>query len=618
MENRSNFYAIATVCVLICLLHGGVGLTAETPRLTGVISDVTVYHGQAQITRQIDLDLPGGTSEIIVTGLPNRIISDSIFAQTQGSVTVLSVRYRERAVERDTRKEVKALDEQIVQVNDEIRHVDRRKGHWDNQWSMFIKLRDFTIEAKQNDLSRGILVFDPIAQLVDMIQAKGAEYIEQAITYEDQAKELKKKLELLIRKRDQLNAGRSRTEREAVIYVNKIGTNNGPIMLSYLVEGANWYTQYNLRAKPDQSKVVVEHNAVVNQTSGEDWNEVSLTLSTAEPTLVAAAPTLDPMQITLGPGAPTMPIAVDMPSKIRREREREQSGKSGIAQQQAKRFRYQDISSSFRENLQRRQSASNKGFAANTELNVVAVQNQLFELEADKKQVQMLQEEAKRFAQTEGVSVAYVLAGKLTLPSRTDQQLLNIARIDSDSQFTLVATPLLTEYIYRQADITNDSDKVFLPGPASMYYNGDFVGKGRMKLVTMGETFTAGFGIDSQIQISREFKDKKTNTMWGSRIEQYDYRIAIDNYKKDPVKLRLLDRLPYVEDAPIEVRDFVTSTILSTDSEYLRTARKKGILRWDLTLAPQSFKDKATVVTYSYTMKYDSDMHVVAASGNNN
>jgi len=615
MENRGNFYAIATACAMFCVLLTSFSFTAETPRFTGVISEVTVYHGQAQVTRTIDVDLPQGTSEVIVTSLPSRIISDSIYAQTQGSVTVLSVRYRERAVERDTREEVKALDEQIEQVNDEIRHVDRRKGHWDNQWSMFIKLREFTIEAKQNDLSRGLLVFDPIAQLVDMIQAKGTEYIEQAINYDDQARELKKQLELLTRKRDKLNAGRSRTEREAVIYVNKTGATNGPIMLSYLVEGANWYTQYNLRAKADKLKVVVEHNAVVNQTSGENWDGVSLTLSTAEPTLVAAAPMLDPMQITLGAGASRTPVAFSRSSGIRKDME--QTDKAAIAQQQAERFRYQDISSSFRENLKRRQSASNKGFAANTELNVVAVQNQLFELEADKKQVRMLQEEARRFARNEGVSVAYVLAGKLTLPSRTDQQLLNIARIDSDAEFTLVATPLLTEYIYRQADITNDSDKVFLPGPASMYYNGDFVGKGRMKLVTMGETFTAGFGIDSQIQISREFKDKKTNTMWGSRIEEYDYRIAIDNYKKAPVNLRLLDRLPFVEDAPIEVRDFVTSTILSNDSEYLRTARKKGILRWDLTLAPQSFKNKATVVTYSYTMKYDSDMHVVAASGNN-
>ena len=616
MENRRKFYLTATACVIVCLLQVGVGLSAETPRLAGVISEVTVYHGQALITRKIDVALPKGTSEIVVTGLPNRIISDSIFAQTQGTVTVLSVRYRERAVERETREEVKALDEQIKQLNTEIRHVDRRKGHWDNQWSMFIKLREFTIDAKQNDMNRGVLVYDPIAQLVDLIQAKGAEYIEQAIKYDDQAKELKKKLELLIRKREQLNAGRSRTEREAVIYVNKTGATNGPIMLSYLVDGANWYTQYNLRAKPDKSKVIVEHNAVVNQTSGENWESVSLTLSTAEPTLVAAAPTLDPMQITLRPGAPRVPVAFSMPSSIQQDREKLE--KSDITQQQGKRYRYQDLSSSFRENLKRRQSASNKGFAANTELNVVAIQNQLFELEADKKQVLMLQEEARRFARNEGVSVAYVLAGKLTLPSRTDQQLLNIARIDSDAEFTLVATPLLTEYIYRQADITNDSDKVFLPGPASMYYNSDFVGKGRMKLVTMGETFTAGFGTDSQIQISREFKDKKTNTMWGSRIEEYDYRIAIDNYKKAPVNLRLLDRLPFVEDAPIEVRDFVTSTILSTDSEYLRTARKKGILRWDLTLAPQSFNDKATVVTYGYTMKYDSDMHVVAASGNNN
>jgi len=59
--------------------------------------------------------------------------------------------------------------------------------------------------------------------------------------------------------------------------------------------------------------------------------------------------------------------------------------------------------------------------------------------------------------------------------------------------------------------------------------------------------------------------------------------------------------------------DFKTNTELSKDTEYQRLDRKKGILRWDLQLKPNTSEDKATVVTYSYTLKYDKDMRVQSA-----
>ena len=129
-------------------------------------------------------------------------------------------------------------------------------------------------------------------------------------------------------------------------------------------------------------------------------------------------------------------------------------------------------------------------------------------------------------------------------------------------------------------------------------------------LDTVGEKFTAGFGVDSQIQISREFKDKKVDTLWGNRVEKYDYRIAIDNYKNSSVRLRLLERIPYTEDEELKIEGFTTNKSLSKDTEYLRTEREKGLLRWDLDLEPATTEQKATIVTYGYTMKYDNDMHI--------
>jgi uncharacterized protein (TIGR02231 family) len=273
---------------------------------------------------------------------------------------------------------------------------------------------------------------------------------------------------------------------------------------------------------------------------------------------------------------------------------------------------FQDLSGQFSKIQQDRRTAARRGKIASKELNQLAFIMNSIELESDKKGVKLIQKTAEEFARKEGVSVSYQLAGQLSLPSRSDQQLVTIARLNTGAEFCFVATPLLTDYVYLQAEIANDSDTILLPGPASMYRNGDFVGKGEMPLVTMGEKFTAGFGVDSQIQVTREFKDKKIETLWGNRVDKYDYRLTINNYKKTEIPLRLLERLPYTEDESLDISEFESNVALSRNVDYVNNLKPKGILRWDLTLKSDTTGEKATVVTYGYTMKYDNDMHVTS------
>ncbi len=555
---------------------------ADVPTTTGTISKVTVYRGQALVTRTVGIDLPPGASEFIVKDLPAMIVPESIYAQTSDDTKVLSVRYREKAVRQDTRQEVKQLDAQIEDVQHQIKHAESEHKHLDLQWQMFEKLKDFTIAAAKSDLSRGLLAFEPVESLTELIEKKGLEYYKQRMELEDKIAGLKKELELLDRKRKKLVAGQSRTEREAVLFISRSGGKNIDIQLSYLVGGANWQQQYNLRADPKKSNVLIEYNAVVNQTSGENWNGVALSLSTAEPTMVAAPPILEPML-----------VALSHPAQIQQLQQVDFVGADQARQ-------YQES----------RKANIKKGIAANSELNELAINNQAFFFRAGQKELQEFQQQIAQISRTEGISVTYDLPGKLTLPSRSDQQLVSIASIRSRADFTLIATPLLTDYVYLQADLLNDSDTVLLPGDASIFRNGEFVGRSRLPQVTIGETFTAGFGIDTQVQVVRELENKKTRIQGGNRIDTYDYRIALSNYKNTPVELQLLDRLPHADDSSIKIELEKTEPELSTGSEYLRSAGKKGILRWDMKLKPNTVEKDVTVVKYSFTMEYDRNMQI--------
>src|SRR5262245_29226274 len=58
---------------------------AQVIKTTGHLDAVTVYRGQALVSRLIDLDPAPGLREIVVTDLPERILAQSLYAESVGA-----------------------------------------------------------------------------------------------------------------------------------------------------------------------------------------------------------------------------------------------------------------------------------------------------------------------------------------------------------------------------------------------------------------------------------------------------------------------------------------------------------------------------------------------------
>jgi uncharacterized protein (TIGR02231 family) len=204
----------------------------------------------------------------------------------------------------------------------------------------------------------------------------------------------------------------------------------------------------------------------------------------------------------------------------------------------------------------------------------------------------------------EGHSVTFHLDRQMSVPWRDDEQLIEVVTIAMKPDYFYKAIPVLTPHVYRLANLTNQSKYVILPGEATMYIGTDFVGRSALPLVAIGEQFTAGFGVDPQLQVSRSLVDKTRNIQGGNQVQSFDYRIAISSYKAEPVKMQVWDRLPHGETESVNVTLVKSGKDLSTDSAYLRDDRTKGLLRWDMTVQPGTSGEKAEVITYSFKMEY--------------
>ena len=207
--------------------------------------------------------------------------------------------------------------------------------------------------------------------------------------------------------------------------------------------------------------------------------------------------------------------------------------------------------------------------------------------------------------------MTYHLKSRLTVPSRNDQQLIEVARVETKPDYYYKAVPVLTTHVYRMADLVNKSEYVLLPGEATMYVGTDFVGRMDLPLVAIGERYTVGFGVDPQIRVARQLVKKSRGVQGGNQVHTYEYKITVGSYKSEPVKVRVWDRLPKAEAEAVVVSLVEPAPKLSEDPAYLRRERPENLLRWDLTVEPAQSGGKSPSVTYQFKMEYARDVAIV-------
>ena len=140
--------------------------------------------------------------------------------------------------------------------------------------------------------------------------------------------------------------------------------------------------------------------------------------------------------------------------------------------------------------------------------------------------------------------MTYHLPNPTSVPSPSDEQGVEVARLDLTPSFYYKSVPILTSQVYRLADLTNKSTLVLLPGEATMYIGTDFVGQMTLPLVAVGESFTVGFGVEPQLQVQRQMIDKSRSMQGGNQSIRYDFRILVNSYKTEKVQLQVWDRFP--------------------------------------------------------------------------
>ena len=605
------------------------------------IIQVSVYPDTALVTREVILPQEKGFYELVISPLPPTVVADSLYGEGSDGIRVLATRFRSRAVESDTRKEVRDLNDQEEKIQLENLRLASEAKTIEANASFLSKMEAFVAASTTHATEKGKIDSKEITKLteyvMDLRRAQNKQSHENAIQQQDNTK----KLAFLKVKRSELASGTNRKERDAVLVVERTEAGKGNARLSYLVDAASWKPQYRLRSGTDAKAITkMEYLAAITQQTGEDWNGVKLVLSNAQPMLNAAPPDLKSLAVAVTPipGVPMLPTPASGPGGRANATGGQGIPVPGQTSQQLSgnaNFNRDNLKKALEGRAEQLEVANPGGaqsineleegaralrFKAQNDFNKnsldtgnTSIWNYAGALDQARELILSGEEKSqgKPIATSgDGPTITYRLEGETTISSRNDEQVLEVARFDLPSEIYFKALPVLTPNVYRQASLVNSSNFVLLPGVATMYHRGDFVGRMRLPLVAVGETFIAGFGAEPQLQVQRNLMEKTRTTQGGNQVLKYDYRILVSSYLKEKARLQVWDRLPLAEGETVSVTLGKSAPELSKNALYLREDRPKNLLRWDLELEPGQYGEKALKVDYEFKMELDKKMTI--------
>lgn len=548
----------------------------ETPNqvpyktLDSYISAVTVYTDRALVTRCATITLDGEEQELAIVGLPLTVQAESIRAKGSGSVAVqlLGVRVEHVFANEPVAEQVAQLTQQIKQLEEQFRQIQDQLESLRLQRSFVQGLGEKSVDQFSQSLARQRVGLDETKNLLDFLGQQYSDFATAIAQREQQRQEIDHQLQVLRQRLKYIQTPRPQESYTLIVAIAPAGPGEFELEVSYLVSRASWIPLYDLRINTTENparntlgaatetlseQVNLNYLAEIKQSSGEDWNNVALTLSTAKPGLGTLPPQLAPWYVDVPnpPGsAPRMRRAAAMGDMER-------------------------------------------GYAALSAAPGSELVSTLARLEAEVITATISQE---------GGVVTFQLDRNGNIASDGTPHKVTLFNDDYPCRMEYIAMPRLVSFAYLQATVTNDRQgATLLPGTANIFRDSVFVGTTQLENIAPGQEFQLNLGIDEGLKIERDLVEREVDKRFigGQRRITYAYRLGVTNLSNCTNTLKLTEQLPISRNEQIKVR-------LTRTNPSIQLA-EMGLLEWRLVLLPQTKQE----LYYQFTVEHPTDISTV-------
>jgi uncharacterized protein (TIGR02231 family) len=528
---------------LAILLVAGFGAWAQQEKkVESKITDVTVFLSNAQVTREIKTRIEAGKTTLVVSGLSSQVDQQSLQVAGKGSFIILGLSHQQNFLNEFN------VPRALQVLKDSVELVQQQLSVENSQKEILLKEEQMLLSNQKIGGTNQNLTVAELKAMADFYRSRLGEIV---ITRMKQDQKIKKLNETLVKLQRQVREQTdvyTRNTSEVLISLSAEASTSVELQLNYIVNNAGWEAVYDLRAINTKSPMQLNYKANVFQTTGENWNNVKLKLSTANPTLGGLKPELSAWYLDF-----YRPIAYDY-------------GR-----------------------------AANKKMARSMAKPEAESPSQLSEVAVPAETVDQYTSTVQTSLNTE-----FAIGLPYTVPSSGKPTLVDIRNHEVKADYYYSVAPKLDRDAFLLANATGWEEFSLLPGQANVFFEGTFVGTTYIDPNNTKDTLAISLGRDKRIVVTREkLKDFTSKKFIGTnRKESYAYEISVRNTKNEPIKIKVEDQVPVSSNSQIEV------TVLDVGGANYK--KDTGRLIWELALQPNETKK----VVYKFEVKYPKDKSI--------
>ncbi|KEP50998.1 putative mucoidy inhibitor A [Rhizoctonia solani 123E] len=494
------------------------------------IEAVTLYNHRAEVRRIITLELNTGRNDFAIKNLPSDIVPDTLhFAGlSAGQASVIDTtcvtppslfgfqaykpssaqRKNEKIAELEAKRRESLRELSLINARSDVLLFYAKSLNGENtEPGAFVEFLEHFNTAGQSTLEATTRIEDSVREIDAAIKRINTN--EESEDEDDKIKEL---------------SGKRKTKASVVLSAKEACTVK--LSLTYVVTGASWSPSYELHATTDSrtqaiaSTVTLHYHASILQTTGEDWTDVQLTLSTASSAYSSYVPNLAKSLVKAGaapppPGPTFKTYMFGQPSNLAANNPMASRSLFGAPQTNTTTSgglfgSTAGFGSAATSNPTPAPSTFVFGAAStnNAEPTVPSTSGHFGISEPTTEESAVIVESSPELHALDRVGAAvndqalastYSIETNVTVQSDDIPHRVTIMSVQLGAKTQYVAVPKLSRAVYLSCKITNSTTHQFLPGPLVTYLDNSYVDRASLPLVPLKGTVTKSLGTDTAI-----------------------------------------------------------------------------------------------------------------------
>ncbi len=572
--------------LLVIILTAFLGITESyANKITSKITDVTVYINGAQVYRKAKTLIKKGTNEIIIDDVSPYLNQKSIQASCKQGL-LLDIKHNvehnnpmfvSEPLPEKIQREIDVLEDSLFYQNLRLEKVINQIYNLSQEKKIITNNKTIRGEGKSDSLAIFILAVEFYHKKLEIIES-------QVMQLKVNEHQLQKHKNSTQRDLDKLrNYSLHKTVKpnvkpqvhQIILTVFSEIDTEAEFNVNYLVNRAGWIPSYDLRAQSSDLPVNLTYKASIFQKTGEDWENVKLTLSTFSQDCSFTIPTLAMWEI---------------------------QDKSKIAvQQNANIFGYSSDSISM---IEQRNFYSNTLIPTNNATSAFTMNNAVttdgFQIGNNQDHFILPKSLVSNTDKTL-TNVEFAIKNRYSIPANGKETMMVVNNVNLNSKFDYIAVPKINTDAFLLANLTDWRKHNLLPAKANIYFNNSFVGETEILPSQMSDTLSLAMGRERGIEITRKkIEDETIDKVIGkNKTREISIEIAVKNTNSNSASIDIKDQIPVSKNDNIKVKKI--------NLDGARLNEKTGILTWRLDLKP----NEGIIIKFTYEITHDKEIEVV-------